>query len=136
MGLADSPGLLHARIGEQTQQFEKQRRRKMRGESVGIAVGVQFDQVSADCVAFLLAGDAFKPLIARIEELLGKIDVVEKAVELQALGADLDSVHEGLTLLSEIVAGLAVDDATARTKILEGISEGAGFTRSTALMRV
>jgi ATPase involved in DNA repair/ATPase family associated with various cellular activities (AAA) len=83
----------------------------------------QFDEVSADCVAFLLAGDAFKPLIGRIEELLGKIDAVEKAVELQALGADLDGVHEGLTLLSEIVAGLAVDDATARTKILEGISE-------------
>ena len=83
----------------------------------------QFDKTSADCVEFLLEGDAFKPLIARVESLIGKIEEVKKAVELQELGAELDSAHEGLTLLSEVVAGLAVDDATARTQILEGISE-------------
>ncbi|PIE05677.1 MAG: DNA repair protein, partial [Sorangium cellulosum] len=83
----------------------------------------QFEQISARCVEFLLDGEAFQPLILSVEALLEKIERASKAIELQALGAELESVHEGLTLLSEVVAGLAVDDATARTKILEGISE-------------
>jgi hypothetical protein len=86
-------------------------------------VAGQFDEVSGKCVTFLLEGDAFGPLNARIEQLLGQIDAVTKVVELEPLGADLNGVQEGLTLLSEVVAGLVVDDATARTKILEGISE-------------
>ncbi len=76
-------------------------------------VAGQFDEVNGKCVTFLPEGDAFGPLNARIVQLLGQIDAVTKVVELEPLGADLNGVQEGLTLLSEVVAGLVVDDATA-----------------------
>ncbi|HQK17912.1 MAG TPA: DNA repair ATPase, partial [Polyangiaceae bacterium] len=83
----------------------------------------QFDRLSQRCAEFLLGGEAFAPLTTRIEELQQQIEAVSKAVELNALGADLLGVQEGLTLLSEIAGGLVVEDATARTRILEAISE-------------
>ncbi|WP_437323247.1 DNA repair ATPase [Sorangium sp. So ce381] len=81
------------------------------------------DEVSQACVTFLLGEQAFRPLADRLAGLIAKIEAVAKSPELAPFAADLDAVNEGLSVLAEIVASLKVDDPTARTRILEGISE-------------
>ncbi|WP_437644100.1 DNA repair ATPase [Sorangium sp. So ce362] len=81
------------------------------------------DEVSGACVTFLLGDQAFRPLADRLAGLIAKIEAVARSSELAPFAADLDGVNEGLSVLAEIVAGLKVDDPTARTRILEGISE-------------
>jgi hypothetical protein len=83
----------------------------------------QFDRVSKSCVAFMLGGDALGPLVAQIEELLEKIGETKKGNEIPPLEGELETLSEGLGLLSETIAGLEVDDPTQRTQILEHISE-------------
>ncbi|MEM9188304.1 MAG: DNA repair ATPase [Myxococcota bacterium] len=82
-----------------------------------------FDRVSRECVQFLLRDDALKPVIAELEGLLEKTDEVDRVADINPLIERLEKVSEGLNVISEVVAGLEVDDATARTRILEAISE-------------
>jgi MoxR-like ATPase len=82
----------------------------------------RFDEVSRACVAFFLADDAFAPLLARIDGLVAKTEAVDKSVELVPLAQELTSIQEGLTLLTETVSGLKIDDPTSRTRILDGAS--------------
>ncbi|MCB9596338.1 MAG: DNA repair ATPase [Sandaracinaceae bacterium] len=83
----------------------------------------EYDRVSRATVEFLLDDAALEPLGKDLERLHAKIEASTKGTELKALGAEVDAVGEGLDVLSEVVAGLAVDDATARTAILERIGE-------------
>ncbi|OJY20510.1 MAG: DNA repair protein [Myxococcales bacterium 68-20] len=82
----------------------------------------RFDEVSKACVAFFLKDDAFKPLVDRLDVAVEKIEATTKATELAPFGEELDVVHQGLTLLAEVTGSLQIDDATARTRILEGVS--------------
>ena len=82
-----------------------------------------FDKVSKACVTFLLTGEALTPLIARVDDLLRKTEDATRATDIKPLVEQLDSLNEGLNLLSEVVAGLQVDDPNQRTEILERISE-------------
>lgn len=82
-----------------------------------------FDSLSKSTVEFLLRDDALTPLTTTLDELAEKTGGIEKAHELQPLGERLEEVSEGLNVLSEVAANLQVDDPTARTRILEGISE-------------
>lgn len=85
-------------------------------------IASRFDEVSKACVAFFLKEDAFKPLVDRLDAVVTKIESAAKATELGPFGEEIELVHQGLTLLAEITSSLAVDDATARTRILEGVS--------------
>ena len=80
------------------------------------------EEVSQACVQYFLAEDAFQPLIAQLDVAVQKIEAVTKATELAAFGEELDVIQQGLTLLAEVTGGLKIDDATARTRILEGVS--------------
>jgi hypothetical protein len=82
-----------------------------------------FDTVSGQCVDFLLGDEAFAPLVEQIEQLDGEIAGAGKAAELEQTSEKVDSLGDGLDVLSEIAGGLQVGDATARTTILESISE-------------
>jgi hypothetical protein len=79
-------------------------------------------EVQKACVAFFLKEDAFKPLVERLDVAVGKIEATTKATELAPFGEELDIVQQGLTLLAEVTGSLKIDDATARTRILEGVS--------------
>ncbi len=83
----------------------------------------RFDEVSRDCVAFLLKEEALAPLISDLEATVGMLGSVEKVADVLPLKRKVDVTAEGLDLLSEVVANLQIEDATQRTKILEGISE-------------
>lgn len=79
-------------------------------------------EVSAACVAYFLQDDAFAPLVLRLEDIVGNIEATAKAADLAAFGEELDVVQDGLSLLTEVTGSLQIDDATARTRILEGVS--------------
>lgn len=82
-----------------------------------------FDEISRATVEFLLNEDALAPLAGDIEAIHAKIEAATKGSELRELAARVDEVGAGIDMLGEVVAGLSVDDATARTAILERISE-------------
>jgi hypothetical protein len=85
-------------------------------------VAAQFEEISKACVAFFLKEDAFKELVDRLDAVVVAVEKVDKASELAPFQEELDVVQQGLTLLAEVVGGLKIDDATARTRILEGVS--------------
>jgi hypothetical protein len=81
-----------------------------------------FEQVSQACVRFLEGPAALAPIGAELTQLEARLDSVTRVSELAPLEARLAEVSEGLNVISEVVAGLSVDDATLRTRILEAIS--------------
>jgi hypothetical protein len=86
-------------------------------------VVASFDALSKSTVEFLLRADSLTPLTGRLEALLVRAGEIDKGHELKPVAAEVEKVSEGLTVLSEVSANLQVDDPTARTRILEGISE-------------
>ena len=85
-------------------------------------VAARFDEVSEACVTFFLKADAFAPLLARLDAVVANVEKVTLAKELTPFVEELDLVQQGLTLLAEVIGSLKIDDATARTQILEGVS--------------
>ena len=83
----------------------------------------QFDRVSRDCVRFLLGDDAFAPITKELSECLAASDEVQRVAEINPIIERAAEVSDGLALISEVVSGLEVDDATSRTSILETISQ-------------
>ena len=90
------------------------------------AVEARFGEVSRACVDFFLAENAFQPLLDRLDVVVEAVGKSAKTTELTPLRKELDAVHEGLTLLSETIAGLPIEDPTVRTKILDGTSTAFG----------
>lgn len=82
-----------------------------------------FEALSKNTVDFLLRPDALQPLVRSLDELLGKCKDAQKTTEVAPLVEAIETTSEGLGVLSEVAANLQVDDPTARTRILEGISE-------------
>lgn len=82
-----------------------------------------FDELSKSTVEFLLRDDSLRPLIGTLDDLLERTAAVEKTNEITPIAEELDRVADGLNVLSEVSANLQVEDPTARTRILEQISE-------------
>jgi len=98
-------------------------------------VVAKFDRVSEKSVDFLLDEKALQPYHEKIAALEAGIETVAKVSDMAALTEELDGIGNGLDLLTEVVGGLQIDDATVRTRILEGISEVMGsLNRTRALM--
>ncbi|MBM4377384.1 MAG: DNA repair ATPase, partial [Deltaproteobacteria bacterium] len=91
------------------------------GELEGRVVA-RYDDVSKACVQFLLREDALAPLVADLEALSQAMPKVAKSAEVRPHKEKLDLVAEGLALLGEVIGNLPIDDATQRTRILEGLS--------------
>ena len=82
-----------------------------------------FDRVSRDAVSFLLRDDAFAPLNAEIDEVLGSLEKATKVADVAPLKKDVEATAEGLALLGEVMANIEIEDVTQRTTILERITE-------------
>jgi hypothetical protein len=95
-----------------------------------------FDSVSLAAVDFLLRPESLEPYHAEVEKITEAIDEVTKVADSEKLRARLDEMSTGLDLLTEILGGLKIDDATARTAILEGISEIFGLLNRTKALLV
>jgi len=83
----------------------------------------RFEWLSGRAVEFLLGPDALKPYRDQYASLMQRIEKVERGLDVVPLAKDLETMASGLDLLTEVVTGLKIDDANARTRILEDISE-------------
>ncbi len=95
----------------------------------------EVDGLSGRTVEFLSGEAALAPYHRRIEELAAQAEVIEKASDGTQVRETLEDIGDGLELLTDVAGGLAVDDATVRTAILESISEVLGtLNRARALL--
>ena len=83
----------------------------------------RFDAVSHACIRFLRGPNALVGLITSLEEQLEQIPNIEKTADADGIRDRVDTIGSGLEVVSEVIATLEVEDPTARTEILEGISE-------------
>jgi ATPase involved in DNA repair/ATPase family associated with various cellular activities (AAA) len=79
--------------------------------------------ISGAAIVFLQGEGALTPIVTQLDALAERAEAATKAAELPLLAQDLDRLAEGLTALSEVVSGLEVDDAAARTSVLDRVSE-------------
>jgi Tfp pilus assembly protein PilZ len=86
-------------------------------------VDARFGELSRAAAVFLAGSDALRPLLGAIDAAVKKAEAAGRTVELAVVVKEVDKSHEGLTVLSETVAGLEVDDPTVRTRILDAIGE-------------
>ena len=94
-----------------------------------------FEDLSARAVDFLTGEEALAPYRARIDELATNSQAIEKASDGVEIRETLEGIGDGLELLTDVVGGLTIDDATVRTSILESISEVLGvLNRARALL--
>lgn len=96
---------------------------KARITELDTQVTEQFEIVSSATVDFLAADKALQPYHDKIIVLETSVTEVTLVVDIKPLIDELDGLSLGLDLLTEILNGLKVDDATVRTKILDDISE-------------
>ncbi|WP_289028998.1 DNA repair ATPase [uncultured Paraglaciecola sp.] len=96
---------------------------KTRIAELDAQVTEKFEEVSSATVAFLAADKALQPYHEKVSALENSVAEVTLVVDIKPLIDELDSLSVGLDLLTEILNGLKVDDATVRTKILDDISE-------------
>ena len=85
-----------------------------------------FEQVSARMVTFLEEEDALAPYHEEVDRRVEEARGIEKVTEATPIREALDGVGESLELLTDVIGGLKIDDATIRTRILEDISEVLG----------
>ncbi|MCF2947107.1 DNA repair ATPase [Paraglaciecola aquimarina] len=83
----------------------------------------QYDLVSSATVEFLAKDQALQAYHHKITTLENALDAVTLVVDIKPLIEELNNLSLGLDLLTEILNGLKVEDATIRTKILEDISQ-------------
>ncbi|WP_412971724.1 DNA repair ATPase [Glaciecola sp. MF2-115] len=92
-------------------------------EQLDEAANEAFDEVSNATVQFLSHDTALQPYIDSIETLDKRIASAEIVVVIDEVNDELEKLSLGLDLLTEVLNGLKIDDATKRTKILDDISE-------------
>ncbi|MER8267032.1 DNA repair ATPase [Streptomyces griseus] len=85
-------------------------------------------------VSFLAREDAFDGYHGEIAELVAEAGALDTVRDSSAVSDRLSAMTEGLTTVTDVVAGLDIGDATVRTSILERIAEvlgGANRARAT-----
>lgn len=85
-----------------------------------VAEGV--DKLSEKCVAFLLQPEALDPYRQQITEQQARIPTLAKVTEAEEVETALAKSSSELEMLTTIVSGLKIKDATETTRIIEGIS--------------
>jgi hypothetical protein len=99
------------------------------------AAALRFSEVGRACASFLLTPEAFLHLTGRLAALGSEVDKIHTSIELAPLREQLQEIEGGVTLLDELISGLSVEDALARTRILDGLAEVyAQLNRARALL--
>ncbi len=95
----------------------------------------KFDELSDRMVGFLQEDSALAPYLHQIERQVAEIETVETAAAAEPIREAFEGVGNGLELLTEVIGGLEISDATIRTRILEDVSEIlSGLNRGRALL--
>ncbi|MEU5428892.1 DNA repair ATPase [Streptomyces olivoreticuli] len=132
----EAPRTADAWVGQLTELRRAQGRlatlRELRYADVervdSLASGVEGDIAAAAqrAIAFLQQDDAFTGYHSDVEQLTADAAAVESTAAAAPVAERLDERAEGLRVLTEVVAGLDIGDATVRTSILERIAEALG----------
>ncbi|GGS85563.1 DNA repair ATPase [Streptomyces chromofuscus] len=86
-------------------------------------------------VAHLAREDAFADHHTDVERLIEDTEAVATVAETGSMMARLDELAEGMSAVTEVVAGLDIGDATVRTAVLERIAEVlGGVNRARAIL--
>jgi hypothetical protein len=80
------------------------------------------DGLSSKTVEYLLGPEALAPYGVKLEELAKTIEALTKVADAPPIQETLDDLGAGLDLLGEMINSLKIDDATARTAIIEALS--------------
>lgn len=86
------------------------------------AVAEGTDKLSEKCVAFLLRPEALDPYRQQINEQQTRVPALAKVTEAQEVEEALAKSSTELEMLTSIVSGLKIRDATETTRIIESIS--------------
>ncbi|MGK8438492.1 DNA repair ATPase [Ectopseudomonas hydrolytica] len=81
------------------------------------------ERVAAATSAFLASDAALQPYVQRLGELDGLAQKAETVSQLNEPLVEMQDMAGNLDMLSSLMASLAIDDATQRTRIVESISE-------------
>ncbi len=81
------------------------------------------EQVSMQCVEFLLRDDALDPYFASIKEVDDSINNVEKVADIVPVEEEIEDIGGRLDLLTDVVNNLQIDDSTKTTEIVDSITE-------------
>ncbi len=101
-----------------------------------VRAGEAYEQLSANCVEFLLGDEALVPYRQRISEQEGIIQGVKTNKEGEEVEENINQIGTDLEMLIDIVSNLKIDDATQTTRIIDDISTMyADLNRSKAAVR-
>jgi len=85
-------------------------------------VSERFEYLSDKAAEFLTGDDALTPYHEKNASLLEAIEGMAQARDAEPIEEEVDGMSTQLDLLTEVVGTLQIDDANARTRILEDIS--------------
>ncbi|NJM38378.1 MAG: hypothetical protein HC845_11250 [Akkermansiaceae bacterium] len=91
-------------------------------DAMDLAVAEGVDKLSEKCVAFLLKPEALDPYRKQIAEQQARVSALAKVTEAEEVETALAKSSSELEMLTAIVSGLKIKDATETTRIIEGIS--------------
>ncbi|HST44966.1 MAG TPA: DNA repair ATPase, partial [Luteimonas sp.] len=91
-------------------------------DAMSAELEAQHARIGAATGAFLADARALAPLAQRLDALDARAAEAASATALAAVLADLQAMSTDMDMLSELMASLAVDDATQRTAVVEAIS--------------
>ncbi len=83
----------------------------------------QFNALSQATVNFLLVENALQPYHTVLEQYLQQIEALNQSNQIQPLMRKVTDTAAGLTLLTQVLNDLPIDDAHARAQILEDIAD-------------
>lgn len=84
--------------------------------------GAKFDEVTERAGRFLMEPAALAPYEKQHDEVMARAVEAVRAADVSTLIAELVGSSQGLQLLTEITGQLKIDDANARTAVLESIA--------------
>jgi hypothetical protein len=93
-----------------------------RVEQLEKACAERFDEVTERAGRFLMGEGALAPYEKQHDEVMARAAEAARAADVATLVEELAQSTQGLQLLTEITGQLKIDDANARTAILEGIA--------------
>nr|WP_256435630.1 DNA repair ATPase [Aliikangiella sp. G2MR2-5] len=85
-------------------------------------IGVVEDKLNQQTVEFLASDDSLDSYYKELDEIAKNSVKCKSNAELRPFIESLDSMAQGLDLISEMMATLKVDDATLQTKIVDAVS--------------
>ena len=92
-------------------------------DAMGQALVDAHQQLSTATSAYLASDAALAPLVTRLQQLDTQAQAAQSVSQLNEPLQALAAMAADLDMLSTLMASLPIDDATQRTRIVEGISE-------------